>query len=97
MLEIGGIGKAVIERTMRRHSGEITAQRLLNVAMDHADRPGKAVPLGVFLRQHGITGRDLDTGDMNLRHACRDAECGDAGSDPCFEERFTARAWNGRR
>ena len=53
---------------MRRHGGEIAAQRILHVAVNDPDRAAEAVPLGVFLGQHGVARGDLNAGDMDLRH-----------------------------
>ena len=80
---------------MRRHGGQVLAERLLHIGMEHADIVAKAVALGVFLAQYGIARGDLDAGEMDRGISRHDAKGRNAGADSRLVDGFARGAGNG--
>jgi hypothetical protein len=85
VLEIGRVGKGMGKRTGRRHMGDITAQRVLDVGMDDLDAGTTFIAAGIFLGQQGVTGGKLDTGDLKVRHPEGETQGSDARPGPRLE------------
>ncbi len=91
------IGEHVIEGAVRRPVGEIAAQTILHIALNHPQALGHAVALGVLLGQHRITHGDLDAGDVHVGNAGENAQRSHARADAGFHQRFAGARRYARR